>query len=103
MGDLTRFDEGVVLHVVDLQEFGLHRIDVYVSGSKMISHTVKGEDVGPTTLNALASGFGVASLSVSAVNGALVWSRANMPTKQEAGHIKRAMLFFWGIVRAFLP
>jgi len=102
MGDFSRFDEGVLLHCVSLQENNLYRIDVFVDGTKLISHVVKRDETGPTALNALAAAFSRADLGTSAVNGALVWSRVNV-SKQEAGHIKRIMLFFWGIVRAFLP
>lgn len=98
-GDLTDFDHGVLLHIA--QDTDLVTIDAWVNGTKVVSHTVRPNAVGTTSLNALAQALRAANLSTSAVQGAIVWSP--QPSKQEVGQLKRIVSFFWGIVRAFLP
>jgi hypothetical protein len=102
MNELANLGDGVVLHVSELHEHSLWRVEAYVNGVKIISHTVTHREIGATTLNALASAFGQAHVGSSAVNGAIAWSTVSL-SKQEAGHMKRLVRFFWSFVRAFLP
>lgn len=102
MADALEFGSGVVLHVESLSEHeDLVQIVVQVNGTTVQKTMSFKNDVGTGALSALAQGLSLYGLSSSSVHGALAWAPVTI-TKQEAGQLKKVVLFLWSIARVFL-